>query len=1774
LSASVYSIVNVKPEWKASEYVWQIANSQKGSIEVLVSFYQNVDAQVISRYISGIGGELEQSPMAKYGSYKVILPASRIRTAAEWYGVRSISPVTEIAPLDIESRPVVKGNIAAGPAAYGGYGLTGAGVTVGVGDDASGIYHADINDRIINFNPGPRASHGSHVNGIVGGAGNVDPFAIGMATHVSLVDFLYEQVLYATPAMYTDFGMTVTNNSYTISERNCTYNGTYDAYSQFLDTLALQYPDVLHVFASGNDGLLNCAPYPAGFATVGGGYQPAKNIVVVGSVLDGLKQAPDESRGPVKDGRLKPEITALGVVAYSTVPFDQYIWAAGTSMASPQVAGGIAELTERYKQLNSGSQPRADLLKTVLLNGAMDMGNPGPDYSFGFGIMDLYRSLQMLDNNRYAVNSISNGDSQFTTISVPPNTEQLKVMLYWSDRPASPSSAKQLVNDLDLKVLDPSGAQHLPLVLDPTPANVNNNATEQPDHLNNVEQVTVSNPPAGTYTIRTKGYNIPYGPQRYIIAWDFIPKGLHLTFPVGGEQLANKTTAFDTIRVFWDAVSDGNTFTVQFSQDNGSNWTTISGSVPADAKYCGFIAGSVNSGRCLVRVLRNGTAEVVTSGPFTICTQPVVALDTAQCPGYINIHWSPVPNATAYYLLRKIGAYMQVVDSVTDTLYSFKNMPLTVNSYVAVQPVVDGKPGFRSLALITKANTGNCTNPVSSGDLMVEKLVSRNAGRLHSSTEFVAGAPVQVRVRNLYTAACNNYNLFYKVNTGVWQTLISPVTIPANNYADVNLTGISLSTPGQYQITVAVQNTALPDPQQANDTLSFVITCLQNNPVSLAAPFTDGFESMSAFSVSHDSMGVSPNQHWDFSSSDEFGRMRSFVNDNITITGARSVSLDENQSVTSGSNNKFTGTFNLSGYDTANTEARLDFDYVLHGIPLSGAGNFVSVRGYDTSSWTPFYAYDLNTYPGTLTHVKSLSLTDALTADHHNFSTATQICFGQNDTSLIALESYGNGMTLDNVRIYTVANDAALVSVTSPLAASCGISAPQPVTVQVHNGVHQVLHNIQLFYSLDGGTAVTGTIDSIPSKGTVSYTFAQPVNVSLGVSHSLNVWLSVAGDTYKGNDTILNYHFRNSPVITAYPYLENFEQGDGGYYSDGYRNSWQYGTPAAPKINKAASGTKAWKTNLAGNYSDLELSYLYSPCFDISQLTNPMLSFSAAMDVENCGRQLCDAAYVEISYDGIIWTKLGVTGQGTNWYDSTFNVWNTEGFTRWHVVSTPLPAGAGQTIHLRFVLAADPGLTFEGLAIDDIHIFDRTAPIYPADANVSATQSISGNNWTDVTLSNKLLASLQPSNQSINNTGVSLYKHDTLTNPGETQYTMPRSYTIKAAQGPADSIGIRLYLTENELLRVLDDTTCPSCSRFPDAYSLGITQYGNIHNTGTENGTLLDDTGGVFVYYPHNLVSWVPQDDGYYAEIKTKSLSEFWFNDGGPTGNVNAATDYLTFLAYRTGEAVTASWYSLIDTAVNIYTPQWALDTTKFVDIMDTPARHTSPAEYQVVDPVSFSKYPGLVIYYRLKWTMTGKDGVFFSPIRRVTAADTEATLITFDAQMVDHKNVLLSWNSKIDGVVNHYLLERARGQGAYQTIRNVPSLHHFVQDYGVLDQPGADIPSGTLMHYRLTAIMEDGKVTTLPERTVEWINVNSVDKVYPNPTHNGDLAIEWHADPGSVMRISISDMVGKVMYETSVTSAQWDNVTKLQTFPAPRGVYMLRVDIDGRRYNWKVVYE
>ncbi|RYF42099.1 MAG: peptidase S8, partial [Cytophagaceae bacterium] len=128
--------------------------------------------------------------------------------------------------------------------------------------------------------------------------------------------------------------MVITNNSYG-DIISCDYHGTYDLISRTMDQMAIDYPNLSNVFASGNSGGSTCAPFATGYRTVLGGYQSAKNVMTVGATTDSLVISSFSSKGPVRDGRVKPEITAMGQRLMSAGTTNIYYSNQGTSMASP-----------------------------------------------------------------------------------------------------------------------------------------------------------------------------------------------------------------------------------------------------------------------------------------------------------------------------------------------------------------------------------------------------------------------------------------------------------------------------------------------------------------------------------------------------------------------------------------------------------------------------------------------------------------------------------------------------------------------------------------------------------------------------------------------------------------------------------------------------------------------------------------------------------------------------------------------------------------------------------------------------------------------------------------------------------------------------------------------------------------------------------------------------------------------------------------------------------------------------------------------------------------------------------------------------------------------------------------------------------------------------------------------------------------------------------------------------------------------------------------------
>lgn len=1475
----------------------------------------------------------------------------------------------------------------------GGRSLRGENVVIGIGDDSDPLRHMDLAGRVINRAAIAGGGHGIHVSGTAAGAGIIKERFKGYAPKATILSQSFSNIFALAPVYVQDFGMVVTNNSYGNIVGECNYNGVYDLYSRILDQQALDLPRLQNVFAAGNSGALNCSPYPSGFKTVLGSYQSAKNVIVVGNTTQNALIYSSSSKGPVQDGRLKPEITAQGTMIYSSYPVNTYVFSSGTSMATPAVTGGLALLYQRYRQLHSGADPKSGLMKALLCNGGTDIGNPGPDFSYGFGWMNLLRSVQTLENQNYFESSIAQGNKLSQSINVPANTAQLKVMLYWNDPPATILSAHTLVNDLDLKVVGISSDTTLPFILDTVPGNVTSVATRGEDHINNIEQVVINNPVPGSYTLDVYGTLIAQNsPQEYFLVYDVIPVSTVLTYPIGSEKLVQG----DSIYISWDSWGDpANDFTIRFSSDNGVTWADTS--APANARQLKWFVPPVITDQAKIQVNRNSTLMTSTSDVFTILGAPVISLNPVQCEGYFSVKWNKISGATDYEVMMFRGNDMISVATTTDSTYTISGLSKDSVYWVSVRTRLNGIPGRRSDAISRQPNSGTCTGTISDNDLKLDALIAPASGRKFTSTELTAATTISARIKNLDDAAINKFAVKYSVNGGSWQidSVLTPIAAGASVIHSFTVT-YDFSVAGTYTLKVAVVNAAATDPVNVNDTVSVIIKQLDNPAIDLSSDFIDDLETAADQTYSAKQIGLNGLDRYDFTTSSSFGRLRSFFNSGIAYSGSKALTLDAYEYNAAGTADSLFGTFNLSAYDTATDDVRLDFRFKNHG-ELNNPANNVWIRGNDTKPWVN--VYDLytnqNEADGSYKLSTSIELSDFLRANLQNFSSSFQVRWGQWGQILASDDFGGAGYTFDDIRLYRAFNDIQMISIDTPIVASCGLNATTPVKVSIRNSANSAINSIPVNFQIDNGAVITETISSIAAKTTIQYTFTATANLASTGDHLVKVWVDYSGDSFKANDTT-EVQLVNSNIISSFPYLENFELGDGGWYTEGKKSSWEYGTPASDKISGAASGSKAWKTSLTGSYNDMEYSYLYSPCFNITGMTNPTLSVSLALDLEDCGNTLCDGAYVEYSADGITWTRLGANGQGTNWYNKSYpgnNLWSIQDYTRWHVATIPLPTGL-VNLRLRFVFKSDPAVSREGVGLDDIHIYDNSFGIYDGVTMGSpVSQNISGgNSWIHFTSGGKLVASVQPNGQNMGNTDAQAYINTTPVRFRGNQYYHDRNITIKPATiNLTDSVLVRFYFLDNETESLINATGCAGCSKPSSAYQLGVSKYSD-GNDNNENGTIADDNQGSWLYILPSQTHKVPFDKGYYAEFKVKDFSEFWLNDGG-LGNLNALpVQIVDFTATKNqNRDVLLQWTTANEINVNRYEVELAKGNDVYrrnhfspIGQVRSIGNSSGLQQYSFTD--GESNKTG-VRYYRLK--IIDNDGSFkYSAVRPVVFND------------------------------------------------------------------------------------------------------------------------------------------------------------------------------------------
>ncbi|MFI1031406.1 S8 family serine peptidase [Streptomyces sp. NPDC020951] len=551
-------------------------DSQQHMVDVVL--HDDVDAEA-----DGVRQRIADAVGVSADDVQVTRNKARLTVSGDHLGalvgideVRQIDEVPQWVTYNSVARPIMNATVQLNGTAFLGQGQVVAVADTGFDKGSTADVHPAFTGRVAKLyalgrpdrSDDPRG-HGTHVAGSVLGDGHSATMGgpiQGAAPRATLVlQSLLDPAgrlggiprdlrdLFGPP--YRNDGARVHTNSWGPQQPGLPYGS-----SGFeVDDMVWQNPDLVICFAAGNsghdrdrDGVIDTASVSA--------QAGAKNCITVGASESRRPDIPQtygqfafvnfpanpirddpmadnpagmaafSSRGPTREGRIKPDVVAPGTSILSTrsravvtpdirfgISSDPaFFFESGTSMATPLVAGCVAVLRETLVT-NGNPAPSAALLKALLINGAVELSGQyvpseagvSPNNSSGFGLVNLAGSvIDPGDPNADFTEDgpLEQGEENIVRVQVPAtgSFRTLKVTLVWTDPPGA-----ALQNDLDLIVRAVSGQER----------HGNMGTSTGFDRTNNVEQVHWENVPPGDVDIIVRAHRITRFPQPYACVW-------------------------------------------------------------------------------------------------------------------------------------------------------------------------------------------------------------------------------------------------------------------------------------------------------------------------------------------------------------------------------------------------------------------------------------------------------------------------------------------------------------------------------------------------------------------------------------------------------------------------------------------------------------------------------------------------------------------------------------------------------------------------------------------------------------------------------------------------------------------------------------------------------------------------------------------------------------------------------------------------------------------------------------------------------------------------------------------------------------------------------------------------------------------------------------------------------------------------------------------------------------------------------------------------------
>ncbi len=794
-------------------------------------------------------------------------------------------------------------------------------------------------------------------------------------------------------------------------------------------------------------------------------------------------------------------------------------------------------------------------------------------------------------------------------------------------------------------------------------------------------------------------------------------------------------------------------------------------------------------------------------------------------------------------------------------------------------------------------------------------------------------------------------------------------------------------------------------------------------------------------------------------------------------------------------------------------------------------------------------------------------------------------------------------------------DDLAVMSIDG-LSSACGLGVEVGTVTIMNFGNNDVLANDAIaqyqfnnsglwidFWDFDTGLASqTDTVFTMPG-----------VDMSFAGTYTIEVQIVFAAD----EDTTTNYL---SVVTTSVPTLTTdsttFNYDNGGWTSDainGVNNSWEYGVPTTTVAGNG-NDQEVWASNLSGDASLNELSYLLSPCYDFSSYTEDVeieFDFVRTNSAHNFRLQ-------KSINGGTGWTNVWTASNNTNTWTHKIRVVSglageSDVKFRWRYQSNWLNPVEGFAFdnwevkeHIPYTDASLANLTVAGNQVSspvsfDPTVFDYTYAVPFGATNWNVGANVNAPFYTSISIDQ---VSTLPDTAT-----VTVIAEDTL---------YSAVYTVYITQEPAstDATLSALNVSNNAVPGFNPDTLCYTMTYpYGSAFTPSITAVANHPNAtvsilnvaipGTAFITVTAEDGITVNVYCINYEVQSLSSNAFMADIQMDAVSlpgfvanTYWYYVTLPNG-----TTAMPFMTYLTADANASVSYSpaslpLTDTAVFEVTAQDGVTMETYYVVFDEAASSNANLLDLTVNGGTIAGFDAAVFIYDVELP-------YNSPIPNLDAMveDTTATVVTVDAPSVPGTSIVtvtaadgtelvyyVNWSyapanddATLDSLItnagyfciivgsdtsaamvlspvddNSYNLTVGTGFASLVNLTIVPTDPNATV---VISGSATVAPYGTII---ITVTAEDGST-----QEVYTINVVSDDcsigldeailgqiNVSPNPS-NGIFFIETPADLNNYT-VSVVDQIGKVVYKDVVVEATMEKVMDLSTLPA--GMYNMRI--------------